>query len=114
MLDGLGFPSSGPAHRRRKGNAVPTAKEWAQYDRDRADAAVLHRASTFLREDPARAHYAGLSCHEDATALAALLDILAAEIAHLDPAVRRQAVESCRVLLGETMANPRIRRTRRR
>src|SRR3954471_4820414 len=114
MLDGLGFPLSGPARSRRKGNAVPTARQWRQYDRDKADATVLRRAATFLREDPGRARYAGLARDEDAVALAALLDLLAAEIAHLDTAVRWQSVESCRVLLGETMANPRTRRTRRR
>jgi hypothetical protein len=114
ILDGLGFPLSGPARSRRKGNAVPTARQWRQYDRDEADATVLRRAATFLREDPDRARYAGLARDEDAVALAALLDLLAAEIAHLDTAVPRQAVESCRVLLGETMVNPRSRRTRRR
>lgn len=93
---------------------MPTARQWAQYDRDQADARVLHRAATFLREDPARARYAGLSRDEDAAALAALLDILVTEIAHLDVGVRWQAVESCRVVLGETMANPGSRRTRRR
>lgn len=113
MLDGLGFPLIGLALSRRKG-AVPTARQWRQHDRDQADAAVLRRAATFLREDPGRARYAGLFCDEDALALAALLDILATEIAHLDSGVRWQAVESCRVVLGETMANSRIRRTRRR
>jgi hypothetical protein len=85
-----------------------------QYDRDQADATILRRAATFLREDPGRARYAGLSCDQDAVALAALLDVLVTEIAHLHSGVRWQAVESCRVVLGETMANPRIRRTRRR
>jgi hypothetical protein len=114
MLDELGFPLSGPACSRRKGNTVPTARQWRQYDRDQADATILRRAATFLREDPGRARYAGLSCDQDAVALAALLDVLATEIAHLHSGVRWQAVESCRVVLGETMANPRIRRTRRR
>lgn len=93
---------------------MPTARRWARYDRDQADADVLRRAATSLREDPARAGYAGLSGDDDATALAVLLDLLATEITHLNSAVRWQAVESCRVLLGETMANPGSRRTRRR
>jgi hypothetical protein len=114
MLDGLGFPLSGPARRCRKGKTVPTVREWRQYDRDQADATVLRRAATFLREDPRRSGYAGLSSDEDATAMAALLDVLAAEMAHLDPGVRRQVVESCKVLLGEPMADPHRRRTRRR
>jgi hypothetical protein len=75
---------------------------------------VLRRAATFLREDPDRAHYAGLACDEDAAALAVLLDVLATQIAHLDSGVRRQAVESSRIVPGETMADPGIRRIRRR
>lgn len=79
---------------------MPTAREWRQYDRVQADATVLRRAAAFLRDDPARAHYAGLSCDEDAAALAVLLDLLATEIGHLDSGVRRQAVESCLTVLG--------------
>jgi hypothetical protein len=41
MLDELGFPLSGPACSRRKGNTVPTARQWRQYDRDQADAEQL-------------------------------------------------------------------------
>jgi hypothetical protein len=93
---------------------VGTARQWRQYDRDRADAELLRRAAAWLREAPERARHAGLSCDADAHALAALLDVLAAEIAHLDSAVRWQALEGCRGVLGETMANPGIRRTRRR
>ena len=91
-----------------------TAREWHQYDRDQADAAILRRAAAFLREDPRRGQYAGLSRDADAVAVAALLDVLAAQITHLDPGVRWQAVESCRMVLGETMADPHRRRTRRR
>ena len=114
MLDGLGFPSSGPGRGCRKGKTVPTAREWRQYDRDQEDAVILRRAATFLREDPRRSRYAGLARDEDALAVAVLLEVLAAEIAHLDSRVRWQAVESCKVMLGETMANPCTRRTRRR
>ena len=61
-------------------------------DIDRADQALLRRAAAFLRayDDPA-----------DARAFAALLDILAGAVPDLDPLVRRQALESCRLLLGE-------------
>ena len=93
---------------------MSTARQWRQYDRDRADAELIRRAAAWLRENPERAQHAGLSCDTDAHALAALLDVLAAEIAHLDSAVRWQALEACRAVLRETMANPRIRRTRRR
>jgi hypothetical protein len=93
---------------------VPTAREWRQYDRDRADAELIRRAVSWLREDPRRAQYAGLNREQDANALAALLEILATGVACLNSAVRWQTIESCQVLLGETMAAPSIRRTRRR
>jgi hypothetical protein len=92
---------------------VPTARHWCQYDRDRADAALLRRAAGWLREHPDRPGYAGLTNDRDAHALAVLLDILATTLPHLDSGVRWQALESCRVLLGETMADPVRRRTRR-
>jgi hypothetical protein len=47
-------------------------------------------------------------------ALADLLDALGDDVAGLDEAVRWQARESCRVLLGEQMASATTRRTRRR
>ena len=93
---------------------MPTVHQWRQYDRDHADADLLCRAATFLREDPHRGQYAGLSRDADAAAVAALLDVLATEITHLDPGVRWRAIESCRVLLGETMTDPHRRRSRRR
>jgi hypothetical protein len=93
---------------------MPTAREWARIDRDRAEADLYRRAAAFLRDDPARREWAGLQDDTTAQALAALLDMLAGDIAGLDRAVRWQARESCRVLLGETMASPVIRRTRRR
>ncbi len=93
---------------------MPTAREWRQHDRDRADAALIRRTAAWLRDDPARARHASLARDDDAHALAALLDVLAVELPHLDSAVRRQTLESCRVALGETMADPGRRRTRRR
>ena len=97
-----------------EGERVGTARYWRQYDRDRADADLIRRAAAWLRDDPERARHAGLSCDEDAQALAAVLDVLAAQIAHLHAGVRWQVLESCRVALRETMASPQIRRTRRR
>jgi hypothetical protein len=111
MLDDLGFLRSGPTHR-HEGNTVPTARRWHQ--RDRADADLLCRAAAWLRANPDRARHMGLPCDEDVDALAALLDVFAVEIPHLDGAVRRQVVESCRVALGETTADARGQRTRRR
>ena len=81
---------------------VPASRQRRQYDRDHCDATVLRRTAAFLRENPSRGRYAGLSRDDDAVALAALLVVLAAEITHIDPGVRWQAVESCRVVLGET------------
>jgi hypothetical protein len=114
MLDGLGFPPGGPQPADPEGNMiVSTARQWRQYDSDRADADLLRRTATWLGEHPDRAGYAGLSSDTTARALAALLELLATSIADLDPAVRRQAVEACRVMLGQTTANPARRRTRR-
>jgi hypothetical protein len=113
MLEWLGFPLSGDV-RSQEGKTVPTAREWRRRDRDRADAELIRRTAAWLRDDPERARNAGLTDDGDARALAALLDVLAAELPHLDPAVRRQTIESCRIALGETMADPRLRRTRRR
>ncbi len=93
---------------------MPTAGQWRQHDRDRADVELLRRAAAWVREDPDRAGYAGLSGDTTARADAALLDILAAAVPDLDAGVRRQAVEACRTLLGQTMANPVARCTRRR
>ena len=103
-----------PASRDRGEHAVPTTREWRQIDRDQADQDLVRRAAAWLREDLTRAQHAGLLHDEDAHALAALLDVVADDIAGLDKAVRWQTLESCRVLLGESMASPSIRRTRRR
>lgn len=102
MPDALGSPSSGP-RRRHEGTAVSALLRWHQ--RDRADADLICRAAAWLRASPDQARHAGLPCDEDVHALAALLDVLAVEIRHLDAAVRRQVVESCRVALGEAVTD---------
>ena len=66
----------------------------------RADADVLRSAAMRLRDDPELARHVGLAGPDDAAALAALLDLLAAELPHVDPTIRRSAVESCGRLLG--------------
>lgn len=93
--------------------AVPAAGQWRHHDRDRADADLLRRTAAWLREHPDRAGRAGLSDDTTARAVAALLDILAGAVPDLDAGVRRQAVEACRVVLGQPMADPVRRRTRR-
>jgi hypothetical protein len=55
----------------------------------------------------------GLTDDRTAAAIAVLLDILAAALPHLDAGVRPQVLESYRLLLGEQMASPQIRRARR-
>jgi hypothetical protein len=67
----------------------------------RADVDVIRRAAARLRADPGHVRTAGLSCDEDIAALAALLDVLAAALPHLDPAIRRDVVASCRAVLEE-------------
>jgi hypothetical protein len=69
--------------------------------RDRGDVDLVRRTATSLRTDPARARTAGLVHDEDTAALAALLDVLASRLPHLDPAVRRDVVASCRAVLDE-------------
>jgi hypothetical protein len=78
---------------------------------DRADRDLLRRAAILLRAD---ANRAGAVAQRDARALAALLDILAAALPDLDPVIRRQVVQSCRLLLGEPVPQSRLRRARHR
>jgi hypothetical protein len=113
MLDAPGFPRVVRPADPRGNRTVPTSRQWRQHDRDCADADLLRRAAAWLREHPDRAGYAGLSNDVTAHAAAALLDILAAALPDLDSAVRWQAVEACRVVLGQTMAAPQRRRTHR-
>jgi len=93
---------------------VPTQREWRELDAARADAQLMEQAAARLRDDPKRRRVAGLWADRVGHALADLLDALADEVAVLDGAVRWQARESCRVVLGQSMARPGIRRTRRR
>ena len=65
----------------------------------RGDAELLRRAAAWLRADPAHARTAGLARDEDTAALAALLDVLAAALPQVDPAIRRDVVASCRAVL---------------
>jgi hypothetical protein len=81
---------------------------------DRADQDLIRRAAQWLRVNPAQSIRAGLADDSDTRALAALLDLLAAELPHLDTALRRQTLESCRVLLGEPTRRPATRRAHSR
>ena len=93
--------------------SMSSARDWARIDRDRAEADLYRRAATWLRSDQHRA-VAGVQHDHVASALADLLDGLADDVGGLDEAVRWQAREACRALLGEPMASPTTRRTRRR
>ena len=75
---------------------------WNPYAFEQADTDVIRRAATWLREDLTRGIYAGLSRDEHTYAFACLLDLLATELPHLDPDIRRLAVEGCRLLLDES------------
>ena len=72
----------------------------------RADRALLERAARRLRDEAIRSGYAGLSHQHVTFALALILDELARHLPDLGEAVRRQAVRSCRVLLGEQLDSP--------
>jgi hypothetical protein len=80
----------------------------------RADRDIIERAAARLRSDAIHSGYAGLQHKHIAFGLALILDELARHVADLDKAVRWQAVQSCRLLLGEQLDSPDIRRTRRR
>ena len=86
-------------------------RRWAAL---RADRELLARAAAWLRDDAIRAGYAGLTHQHVAFALALVLDELGRHLADLDEGVRWQAVQSSRVLLGEQLDSPTVRRTRRR
>lgn len=93
-LVALGFPPGGPAHR-HEGETVVHVHDW------HADIALIRRTAARLRADPECARRAGVARDEDVDALVALLDLLAAQVPHLNPAVRREVVEACRQALGE-------------
>jgi hypothetical protein len=93
---------------------MPTQREWRERDAARADQELLDRGAAWLRDDPKRRPVAELWADRVGHALADLLDALGDDAASLNSAVRWQARESCRVVLGETMASPTTRRTRRR
>ena len=86
-------------------------RRWAAL---RADRDLLARAAAWLRADAIRAGYAGLTHQHVAFALALVLDELGRHLVDLDEGVRWQAVQSSRVLLGEQLDSPTVRRTRRR
>ena len=86
-------------------------RRWAAL---RADRDLLERAATWLRTEAIHSGYAGLSHQHVTFALALILDELARHLPDLDEGVRWQAVQSSRVLLGEQLDSPTIRRTRRR
>ena len=92
---------------------MPSAREWRARDAAAADRDVLERAARWLRESPERRAHAGLQHDHQTDGLAALVEVLGEHVAQLDPA-GRSTVQSCRVLLRESMESPAIRRTRRR
>jgi hypothetical protein len=96
MLDRIGFFPSRPTCR-HEGKTAPMPRNLR---RDRADADLLRRTAARLRDDPDGARRAGVTCTEDALALAALLDLLAVELPHVDAVMRLMVVESCGRLLN--------------
>jgi hypothetical protein len=109
MLDKLGFPSGSTA--RDRGESIgPTQREWRERDAARVDQQLFDRAADWLRDDPKRRRVAGLCADRVGHAPLDLLDALGDDAAGLDEAVRWQARESCRVLLGEQVASATTRR----
>jgi hypothetical protein len=85
---------------------MPTDPEPQQPDHDNADRTLIRRAASWLRDNPDQATGIGIANPTDARALAAVLDILAVEVPHLDADLRRQTVQNCRDMLGETLIRP--------
>lgn len=86
-------------------------KRWSALQADRR---LIDRAAAVLRREAIRDSYAGLRQRHVAFALASILDVLSRHLPDLDDRVRHQIVRSCRVLLGEHIDVPAMRRTRRR
>ena len=109
MLDGSDFPSDATLGRGE--SMYQNERRWAVLQADRE---LIQRAATWLRSDAIRSGYAGMSHQHVTFAFALLLDELARHLPDLDEAVRWQAVQACRQMLGEQLESPAKRRTRRR
>jgi hypothetical protein len=108
MLEESDFPSDG---RRDRGDRMnQNERRWAALQADRE---LFQRAAAWLRSDAIRSGYAGMSHQHVTFAFALLLDELGRHLPDLDEAVRWQAVQACRQLLGEQLESPAKRRTRR-
>jgi hypothetical protein len=77
-----------------------------QPDRDPADRALIRRAAAWLRDNPDQATGLGVASATDARALAVVLDILAAELPHLDADLRRHTIQGCQGMLGGNDRRP--------
>jgi hypothetical protein len=66
----------------------------------RRDRELLDRTAAWLRAEAIYTAYAGLHHQHVAFGLALILDELARHVVELDDAVRQQAVQACRQLLG--------------
>jgi hypothetical protein len=88
--------------------------ERRRWEAIKADRALIDRAAAHLRHEAIRSEYAGLQHKHVAFALAMVLDELARHLGGLDEAVRWQAVEASKQLLGRPMDHPTRRRTRGR
>ena len=87
---------------RPRGTGVTDDRRQGQ--RDRADEDFIRRAASWLRNDPRRT--AGLASDKDAAALANLLDILATELPHLHPEVRRRQLPTAARRAGRGSPGP--------
>ena len=85
---------------------MPNNPQPQQPDRDPADRALVRRAAAWLRDNPDQATGLGIASATDARALAVVLDILAAELPHLDAHLRRQTIQDCQGMLGENDTRP--------
>jgi hypothetical protein len=107
MLVLLGFPPTG-LYAATEGDDHADRASGGSRDAARADAELIDRAAAWLRDDIRRdpAGSPGSGRTGSGTPWPTCFDALADDVADLDEAVRWQARESCRVLLGGPMASP--------
>jgi hypothetical protein len=101
---GAGSTGSASTRSARHANARSACRPRSRRNRggpDCGEVEVICRTARWLREHPDQARTAGLAHDAGAQALAALLDIVAAELVHVDAGIRRQIVESCRTALAD-------------
>lgn len=91
-----------------------TARSQHQLEQLRHDQYLIRAAAAWIREQPALGTVAALSDRATAALCADLLEHLAEVCDRLDPPCREHLIRVAQELLGDSMEQPSVRRTRRR